>query len=96
MYNGSVIQSFRSKALEQLFNGKPKLIEPSLRRKVENILLTLSAANGIEAMNLPGYRLHELKPGRPGTWSVTVNGNWRITFRFENGNALDVDFEDYH
>jgi addiction module HigA family antidote len=47
-------------------------------------------------MNLPGYRLHELSGDRAGTWSVTVSGNWRIAFRFENGNALDVDFVDYH
>ena len=91
-----MIQSFRSKALEQLFNGKPKLIEASLRRKVSNILLTLSAATEIPAMNLPGYRLHELFGDQTGRWSVTVSGNWRITFRFENGNALDVDFVDYH
>ena len=96
MYYKNVIRNFRSKALEQLFHGQPKLIEASLRRKVENILLTLSAATSIEAMNLPGFRLHELKGNRKGTWAVTVRANWRITFRFENGHAADVDFEDYH
>ena len=91
-----MIQSFRSKALEQLFAGKPKLIEASLRRKVENILFTLAAAKDIKGVDLPGYGLHELRGDLAGTWAVVVNKNWRITFRFENGNALDVDFIDYH
>jgi proteic killer suppression protein len=91
-----VIQSFRSKALEKLFAGNPKLMEASLRRKVENILFTLSAATELSMINLPGLKLHELKGEREGTWAVSVNANWRITFRFVDGNALDVDFEDYH
>ena len=95
-YNRNVIRSFRSKALEQLFQGNPKRIEAPLRRKVENILLTLNAATEIQAMNLPGYRLHELRGEMAMTWAVTVRQNWRITFRFEDGNAHDVDFVDYH
>jgi proteic killer suppression protein len=91
-----VIRSFRSKALEQLFNGIPKGIEAKVRRKVQNILFTLSVAAEVEAMNLPGYHLHELKGNRAGVWSVTVSQNWRITFRFEDGDAFDVNFEDYH
>jgi len=47
-------------------------------------------------MNLPGYRLHRLKGKRAGTWSVTVSGNWRVTFSFEGEDAFDVDLEDYH
>ncbi len=47
-------------------------------------------------MDLPGYRLHELKGQRTGTWSVKVSGNWRVTFRFKDSCATDVDFEDYH
>jgi len=46
-------------------------------------------------MDLPGLRLHELKGDRKGTWSVTVSGNWRVTFRFEGKDALDVDYVDY-
>ena len=91
-----MIRGFRSKALEQLFLGNPKRIEASLRRKVENILFTLASATEIQAMNLPSYRLHELKGAQAGIWSVTVSQNWRITFRFEDGNAYDVDFVDYH
>jgi proteic killer suppression protein len=47
-------------------------------------------------MGLPGLKLHPLKGGRSGTWSVTVRANWRITFRFEGKDALDVDYVDYH
>jgi proteic killer suppression protein len=47
-------------------------------------------------MDLPGYRLHELKCARAGTWSVSVSGNWRLTFTFLEGDAFDVDLEDYH
>jgi proteic killer suppression protein len=47
-------------------------------------------------MNLPGYKLHELKGKEKDTWSVWVNGNWRITFRFDGADAIDVDYLDYH
>jgi proteic killer suppression protein len=47
-------------------------------------------------MNLPGYRLHQLKGNRTGTWSVTVSGNWRVTFSFDGEDAVAVDLEDYH
>jgi len=47
-------------------------------------------------MNVAGLRLHELKGVRRGTWSVAVSGNWRITFSFREGDAFDVDLEDYH
>ncbi len=47
-------------------------------------------------MNLPGLRLHPLRGDREGTWSVAVSGNWRVTFRFCNADATDVDYEDYH
>jgi len=49
-----------------------------------------------QAMNLPGYRLHALKGDRKGFWSVTVNANWRVVFRFESTEALEVDLIDYH
>ncbi len=47
-------------------------------------------------MNIPGWKLHELKGDRSGEWSVTVRANWRITFRFENSDAYDINLEDYH
>ena len=47
-------------------------------------------------MNLPGFRLHELKGSRRAQWAVSVSGSWRVTFRFEDGSAIDVDYVDYH
>jgi len=91
-----VIASFQHKGLEKLYHGNKKLIEASLRTKAENILFVLDAAAKVEDVNLPGFRLHELTGNRKGTWSIAVNKNWRITFRFESGNALDVNLEDYH
>ena len=54
------------------------------------------AAISPEDMNLPGFRLHQLRGDLRGCWAVSVSGNWRITFRFENGEAVDVDYLDYH
>ncbi len=63
---------------------------------VEEILTVLDSAATPQALNLPGYRLHALKGELRGFWSVTVRANWRIIFRFEDGNALDVELTDYH
>lgn len=60
VYNRVVIQSFRHKALKQLFQGKPKGIEADLRNKLENILAVLAVAESPQSMNLPGFGLHEL------------------------------------
>ena len=60
------------------------------------ILGRLNVASLVKDMDLPGLRLHELTGSRKGTWSVTVSGNWRVTFRFEGGDAEIVNYEDYH
>ena len=59
-------------------------------------LAALDTAVTIEDMNVPGFRLHPLKGVDKGRWSIWVNGNWRVTFEFENGNAFVLDYEDYH
>ena len=64
--------------------------------RIEAILTRLSASETIQEMDMYSYHLHELKGNRKGTWSVTVRANWRITFRFQDGYARDMDFEDYH
>ncbi len=74
----------------------PSLIAPALRGKVRRVLSALDAAESPQALDLPGYRLHPLKGNLAGLWSVTVSGNWRIVFRFEDGDAYDVDLLDYH
>ena len=71
-------------------------VSPDHADKLRRILARLDAASSPQDMDLPGYRLHELKGQREGTWSVRVSGDWRVTFRFEGGRATDVDFEDYH
>jgi proteic killer suppression protein len=64
--------------------------------KVERILQRLGEATAPEQMGLPGYRLHSLSGDLKGFWSVTVNGNWRIIFRFEDDQPRDVRLLDYH
>lgn len=69
---------------------------PNLANRLRRQLDVLNRARTTADMNLPGYRLHQLKGSRSGIWSVSVSGNWRITFRFEGEDAFDVDLEDYH
>ena len=64
--------------------------------RIENILLLLNRASTPEVMNLPGFRLHALKGDLRGFWAVTVRANWRIIWRFEGADAVDVDLIDYH
>lgn len=92
-----MIKTFRHKGLKQLFEtGRSRAISADLARRLTRQLDFLNRAISPTDMNLPGYRLHELKGERKGTWSVTVSGNWRLTFSFQDRNAFDVDLEDYH
>ena len=79
-----------------LRRANPKGVHATFRGKIENILTVVDAASSPADVDLPGFRLHELTGDQAGVWSVTVNKNWRITFRFENGGATDVDLIDYH
>ncbi len=60
------------------------------------ILVALDSSHEIDDMDVPGFKLHPLKGKLKGVWSVSVSGNWRITFEFENGNSHIVNYEDYH
>jgi len=92
-----MIRSFRHKGLEQFFiTGSKRGILSEHADKIARILDRLDASISPTDMNLPGYRLHELKGQEAGIWSVTVNANWRITFRFEGQDAVVVDYRDYH
>ena len=92
-----MIEGFKHKGLKRLFrHGDTQGISLELLEKLENILFVLNRARRPEDMNLPGFRLHRLKGDLKGFWSVTVRANWRIIFRFEAGNAFDVDLIDYH
>lgn len=66
------------------------------REIVRDILVRLNASAAPDDMDLPGFRLHPLKGDYAGYWAVTVRANWRITFRFEDGHVVDVDYLDYH
>jgi toxin HigB-1 len=92
-----MIRSFRHRGLRRLFlRGDRKQVRHDQLNRIEDILARLSVVDRAEEMALPGYRLHPLKGDRQGFWSVTVSGNWRIIFRFEEGDAHDVDLIDYH
>jgi toxin HigB-1 len=92
-----VIKSFRHKGLKRLFEtGERRGVAGDLADRLRRQLDVLNRARTTADMNLPGYRLHRLKGNRSGTWSVTVSGNWRMTFTFEGEDAFDVDLEDYH
>jgi len=92
-----VIESFRHKGLKRLYEkGERRGIRPDLVSKVERVLARLDEATEPGHMALPGWRLHPLKGDLTGFWSVSVSGNWRIIFRFDSGNACDVDLIDYH
>jgi len=92
-----VIRSFKHKGLERFFlTGSKAGIRPEQTERLRLILAQLHVAVAPEDMALPGLRLHRLKADRKGTWSVTISGNWRITFSFDGKDAVDVDYEDYH
>jgi len=79
-----------------LWEGDTSRVSAALRDRVENVLAVLDAAAVPADLDLPGYRLHALKGKLKGLWFVTISGNWRITFRVEDGNVFDVDLADYH
>ena len=92
-----MIESFKHKGLKRLFErGDRSQIGADIVDKVERILTALDAAKTPHALDLPGYRLHHLKGDLKGFWSVTVRANWRIIFRFADGDAQDVNLSDYH
>lgn len=92
-----MIASFRHRDLERYFLTGDKMgIRPEHAARLRLVLGRLAAATSPKDMNLPGLRLHALKGKLKGRWSVTISGNWRITFGFEGKDAVFVDYEDYH
>lgn len=92
------IRSFRHKGLKRLFeDDDPRGVPAGQARKLVDVLAALDTAEKPGDVGLfPGWRLHPLKADLKGFWSVTITGNWRVVFRFEKGDALDVDLTDYH
>lgn len=91
------IRSFKHKGLKNFFEfGSKAGILVAHASKIERILDRLNAATQTQDMNAPGYDFHPLIGKLKGFYSVHVNGNWTIIFRFENGDASNVDLVDYH
>jgi len=92
-----VIRSFRHKGLKRLYEEDDhRGVAGQQVEKLRDILARLDAATAVADMDLPGFLLHPLKGDLKGFWAVTVRANWRVIFRFEDGDALDVDYSDYH
>ena len=92
-----VIRSFNHNGLKEFFEtGSKKGILPEHAPKLARILDRLDSSTSALDMNLPGYRLHQLKGDKQIMWSVTVNGNWRVIFYFKDKDAYLVDYLDYH
>lgn len=92
-----MIRSFRHKALRRLYEDDDRRgLDARQVEKLRDILVRLDAAVSPDDMDFPGLRLHPLKGDLKGFWGVTVRGNWRVVFRFEDGDAVDIDYLDYH
>ena len=92
-----MIRTFAHKGLEKSFTSSSKAgIRPEHAKRLRLILGVLQAAAVVEDMAFPGSRLHALHGEREGQWAVSVSGNWRVVFRFVDGDAFDVETLDYH
>lgn len=92
-----MIKSFRHKGVEKFFlTGSKAGIQAKHAAKLEVQLTTLNDARTPQNMNVPAWRLHPLSGEFAGHWAVWVNGNWRLTFKFEGEDAVLVDYQDYH
>lgn len=76
--------------------GDASRVGPDLADRIALALADLDDARTPSDLALPGYRLHPLKGELEGCWSIAISGNWRLIFRFEDGDAYDVDLVDYH
>jgi proteic killer suppression protein len=92
-----VIRSFRHRGLKALYEkGDHSRLSAGMVPRIERVLTILDSAATLRELDLPGFRLHQLKGESKHFWSVTVSGNWRIIFRFVNGDAFEVELIDYH
>ena len=92
-----MIKSFAHKGLQTFFEtGSTAGIQAIHAQKLRLILALLDQASVLQDLKSPALRLHELKGEHKGLWSLTVQANWRVTFRFENGDVFIVNYWDYH
>jgi proteic killer suppression protein len=92
-----MIRRFRHRGLKRLYERDDRSgVNAAQVARLERILTLLDVAQRPADIDLPGYRLHPLKGERKGEWSISVSGNWRVTFRFDEGDVTDLNYEDYH
>ncbi|MCY3669904.1 MAG: type II toxin-antitoxin system RelE/ParE family toxin [Alphaproteobacteria bacterium] len=92
-----MIERFRHRGLRELYErGHSSRVTQVHVGKLSRILTALDRSTGPEGMDIPGFRLHALRGRMQGHYAVSVSANWRVTFRFEDGHAVDVDYLDYH
>ncbi len=92
-----MIKSFRHKGIERFFKtGSKAGIQPKHAVRLRNQLFALDNARRAQDMDAPGWNLHPLHGDLQEHWSITVSGNWRLTFMFEGEDAVLVDYHDYH
>ncbi|MYN65307.1 MAG: peptidase [Acidobacteria bacterium] len=92
-----MIRGFRHRGLKRLYErGDPSRVRADQADRIALALADLDDARKPSDLDLPGYRLHPLKGDRNGFWSISISGNWRVVFRFDDGDAHDVELVDYH
>ena len=92
-----MIKTFAHKGLERFFvKDDRRLLDAKQLPRIEHILDALEHASSVAELDIPGFKLHKLTGNRKDAWSMRVTGNWRTTFNFQNGDAHNVNLEDYH
>ena len=92
-----MIRNIRHRGLKRLYeHDDARRVRPEHVDRLRDILADLDGATQPKDLDKPGYRLHRMTGDRKGKWSVFVSRNWRVTFRFDDGDAVDVNYEDYH
>ena len=92
-----MIRSIRHRGLKRLYeDDDSRGVIGEHIVKLRDILVRLDAARAVSDMDVPGFRLHQLKGELKGSWAVTVRANWRVIFRFADHDVFDVDYLDYH
>jgi toxin HigB-1 len=92
-----MIKSIRHKGLKRFFEkGDAAKVQPNHVTRLRVMLAILHTAQGIDDIDKPGFALHPLRGEMEGRWAISVSGNWRLTFEFEDGDVYVLDYEDYH
>ena len=92
-----MIKSFKHKGLKRYYEtGSKSGIQAKHANRLRLQLAALDTSRVIDDMDVPGYRLHPLKGRARNRWSISVSGNWRLTFEFRDGNAYVLNYEDYN